>query len=245
MDINKLPPDTRHLWQRMQHETLLQGFVLIGGSALTLRIGHRISEDLDFAYLGSLLPRQRISLLRQSLLREGGAFELNQDIAAEHDFLNAGLDLSDHQQNYLARGNVKVTFVQLDAEITGLFSGNELQPLRVATLDEIFKTKALVCAERSKTRDWFDLYILLTQHGYTIQDMYQAFEQTSRTHNFDSACLRLRTCRKSPTDEGYVHLLEHPPQLDEIRDYFNAAIDEWQVSTACAALKARLTKPQD
>lgn len=241
MDINKLPANTKSLWQRLQHEPLLQGFVLIGGTALTLRIGHRTSEDLDFAYLGAVLPRLRLNLLRQTIKKEGGFFELNQDIAAEHDFLNAGLDLNDHQQNYLATGNVKVSFVRLDAEITALLSGNELQPLRVATLDEIFKTKALVCADRSKSRDWFDLYILLTQHGYTIQDMYLVFEQSGRKYNFDTAAMRLRACRLSPTDEGYVQLLEHAPTLSEIGDYFNAALDQWQTTTTFVTFKTHQT----
>lgn len=52
MDTGRLPAETRQLWLALMHEPLLRGFVLIGGTALTLRIGHRLSEDLDFAYLG-------------------------------------------------------------------------------------------------------------------------------------------------------------------------------------------------
>lgn len=35
MDIEKLPRDTRRIWERLRQEPLLNGFILIGGTALT------------------------------------------------------------------------------------------------------------------------------------------------------------------------------------------------------------------
>lgn len=237
MDIDKLPPDTKAVWLRLATEPLLDGFVLIGGTALTLRVGHRISEDLDFAYLGDVLPRQRIVKLQQALQREGGYLTLKQDIATEQDFINAGLDLMDHQQNYEATGQVKVSFVRLDKDVTAFLSGNEASALRVATLDEIFKTKAIAVSDRNQSRDWFDLYILMTGHGYTIGDLYNTFQETTRQYGFDSATLRLRACKPALTDQGYSHLLENPPQLSEIRDFFNDQLDQWQIATSRNAFK--------
>lgn len=242
MDINKLPRDTRRLWDRLCQEPLLNGFVLIGGTALTLRIGHRISKDLDFAYLGNLLPTQRLALLVQLLRAEGIDLQLNQDVVAEQDFINSGLLLEDHQLNYLARwaeGVVKTSFVRLDNGVTALLAGAVDSPVRVATLDEAFKTKALVCAERSKTRDWIDLYTLMTQHGYNAEDFHRVFDEADRQGNFDIACLRLRSCSPTADDEGFTHLLEAAPSLPQMREYFGKVLDALEVDLSAAAFKGR------
>lgn len=236
MDISKLTPDARRLWQRLAHEPLLNGFVLIGGTALSLRIGHRVSADLDFAYLGELLPTLRLQQLGRALINEGIHFELNQDIRAEQDFIDSGLLLEDHQQNYLANAS-RVSFVRLDNSVTSLLSGARDSALRVATLDEIFKTKALVCADRSKSRDWFDIYILLTRHGYEMKDLYLAFNEAERPHSLKVAEQRLRSCVPGKTDEGYLHLIDAAPSLDELRAFFNAEFDQMQIELSKSAFR--------
>lgn len=55
-----LPEETGKLWNFLRHHPALQGFVLIGGTALALQIGHRLSEDLDFAYNAVRLPHMRV-----------------------------------------------------------------------------------------------------------------------------------------------------------------------------------------
>jgi predicted nucleotidyltransferase component of viral defense system len=237
MDISKLTPDAGRLWQRLAHEPLLNGFVLIGGTALSLRIGHRVSEDLDFAYLGDLLPTLRLRQLGRILNKEGIHFELNQDIRAEQDFIDSGLLLEDHQQNYLAN-STKVSFIRLDNSVTSLLSGARDSSLRVATLDEIFKTKALVCADRSKSRDWFDLYILLTRHGYEMKDLYLAFNEADRSHSYKVAEQRLRCCVPGKADEGYLYLIRPAPSLDELRTFFNAAFDQVEIELSKAAFRS-------
>ncbi len=239
MDTSKLLPETARLWRRLETEPLLTGFVLIGGTALSLRIGHRISEDLDFAYLGDLLPTLRMRQFTRTLNADGFHFEPNQDIRAAQDFINSGLLLEDHQQNFLVNGAIKASFVRLDNPVTALLSGTPDSQLRVATLDEIFKTKALVCAERSKSRDWFDLHILLTRIGYTMKDLYLAFEEADCPHSFKVAEQRLRACVRAKTDEGYQQLVEPAPSLEELRMFFNAALDELQIDLSKAAFKKK------
>jgi len=248
MDTSRLPAETRQLWLALMHEPLLRGFVLIGGTALTLRIGHRLSEDLDFAFLGTKLPRQRLTMLRQVLLAKGVRLEEILDVTAQESFLDAGLELADFQQNYLAHlpeGSVKLSFVCFDRHITTLLAGNEASMLRVATLDEAFKTKALTCADRSKTRDWFDLYVLMNQHGFDGEDLYRAFVEASRENVFDIAGVRLRSGKPSLTDEGYVNLLPDPPSLETMRDFFVATLDRLEVDLSTAAFKTRRRQDND
>lgn len=43
-----MPPSTASLFHLLNVESEISDFYLIGGTALALHIGHRISEDLDF-----------------------------------------------------------------------------------------------------------------------------------------------------------------------------------------------------
>ena len=58
-----LPPVTERVWIFLKEQPAQAGFVLVGGSALALRIRHRVSEDLDLACLDPHLPRTRLEAL--------------------------------------------------------------------------------------------------------------------------------------------------------------------------------------
>ena len=175
-----LPPATEQVWSFLRDQPILGGFVLIGGSALALRIGHRLSEDLDLAWVEPRLPRARLDALRRTA--EAGGFELErqEDEAAVVEFAEAGLDLLNYQQNYLVNRGVKVSFFAPERPLARVLTGAPESKVRVATLAELFKAKSLVSAQRSKTRDWLDLYLLLKEHGFTLRDYRAAFVEAER-----------------------------------------------------------------
>jgi hypothetical protein len=80
--------------------------------------------------------------------------------------------------------------------------------------------KALVTAKRSKTRDWFDLYVLMKDHGYSWKQFYEAFVRSGSEGQYDSAANRLSKANPSTSDEGYEALLPSPPTVDEMRAFF-------------------------
>ena len=96
-----LPRDTEQVWNFLKDQPALAGFVLVGGSALTLRIDHRVSEDLDLTWTQAHLPRNRLGALRHAAEAAGFRFQPQHDEAALQDFAEANLDLLDYQQNYL------------------------------------------------------------------------------------------------------------------------------------------------
>lgn len=242
MDTSKLRPDTRRLWEELRNDPLLKGFVLFGGTALTLRIGHRVSEDLDFAYTsGPRLPERQLA----AFINKAGKqrFVLDQNPLALESFLNDGMELGHYQLDYIVDGSVKVTFVSPEPEPARCITANPTDGLRVATLDEIFATKALVCAERSKTRDWFDLYVLMTKSGYDMGDFYRVFKEGGIVQKFTIASKRLQSCTPQAADEGYEHLLEQAPTLEQMREFFNQQIDQLEQDQAAAAFTEKLHPP--
>lgn len=238
-ETTKLPPDTRAAWEALQDLPEMHGFVLIGGTALTLRLGHRISEDLDFAYHGKKLPRRRVLRIVQRMAERGQSMDPHPNPLDEEEFLDAGLELADYHQDYVVNAAVKVTFVTLDPPANQVLAGGSNDGLRIASLDEIFALKSLVCAERSKTRDWFDLHYLMSGHGFTIDDFYHVFLRCDARAKFDNAQHRLRSGRPQLGDEGYAYLLERAPSLDEIRSFFAEQLDGLEIRLAKRALSAR------
>lgn len=230
-----LPPETEKVWNFLKVQPALAGFVLIGGSALALLIRHRRSEDLDLVFPGECLPRARLEALQHIAIQGGFEFQPNDDEVTLREFSMAGLELRDYQQNVLVNRAVKVSFFVPDAILARVLNASPEPQARVATLHEIFKMKCLVSALRSKTRDWLDLYLLLREHGFSANDFKEAFAQAGAENQQDIALSRLCSGAPQKDDEGYAHLLEHPPTLEAMKHFFIALRDQLEIESAAEA----------
>jgi predicted nucleotidyltransferase component of viral defense system len=230
-----LPPQTEAVWKFLKEQPALSGFVLVGGSALALQIQHRLSEDLDFAYPAERLPRDRIDGLLKIVDAHGFHFSRNDDESADAEFQQGGLNLHDFQQDFLVNDSVKVSFFAPDRSVQQVLGSARSAGPRVATLGEIFKTKCLVSALRSKSRDWYDLYLLLRDHGFTIQDFAAVFSETDSKTQRDIALQRLCSGVPQKDDEGYAYLLEDPPPLEEMTAFFIAQRNALEIGEAAGA----------
>jgi Nucleotidyl transferase AbiEii toxin, Type IV TA system len=241
-----LPPETERVWQLIREEPLLRGSVLVGGTALAMRIGHRISEDLDLLFVETRLPRVRVEASVQHLKVRGEAVERNDDPRAYDEFLNAGMDLADYQQDYLIAGKTKLSFFVADASAKLLSPTPEgVRGPRVAELNEIFALKAIVTAHRSKTRDWIDLFILMRDHGFTLSDYREAFEKSGDARGLDIGLNRLCSGQPGAGDEGYQALFADPPSVEKLAAYFRAERSNLERSEAERAFSASAKREPD
>ncbi len=234
VDTSKLAPETRRVWERLATDPALGGFVLIGGTALTMHIAHRISEDLDFIIHTVKLPRTALGTLIRQLEQEGFAVARNDDQAAYEEFLIDGLSLHDYQQDFLVN-RVKVSFIAPSAEIAGMVAPSNRPIAHVASLDELFRTKALAAANRMASRDWIDLYVLITKYGFTLSDFQAAFQceairdpAAKLSHAFQNLCRGI----VSAADPGFETLMPDQPSLAEIAAFFSSIRDEYEAGEA-------------
>jgi hypothetical protein len=110
-------------------------------------------------------------------------------------------------------------------------------PLRVASLNEIFRTKCLVSAKRSKSRDRFDLYILMRDHGFTLSDYYQAFQLAGKESEIETGLARLCSGTPQRDDEGFAHLLKDAPDIQTLKNFFTTQRDQFEIENAAQKLK--------
>ena len=236
-----LPAETERVWAFLKGQSALEGFVLIGGTALALQINHRRSEDLDLAFKGVRLPRPRLDALRAIASDAGFTFTPNDNEAAIREFADSTLELHDYQQDFLVNKRVKLSFFVPDQPFRTVLDDRPSRAVRVASLSELFKTKCLVSAMRSRTRDWLDLFLLLRDHGFTIQNFAETFKQAGIESQLNIALARLCTGRPQVNDEGYLHLLTNPPSLQEMQKFFMAERDRLEIATDAEAARR---KPQ-
>ena len=223
-------PETAALFHELQGETSLSQFVLIGGTALGLHIGHRISEDLDFITLRQKLPRAALKQTEALLMAHGHSIKHVDSADAYDDFANAGMDLRDFSQNWLIDGRVKVTFFTADDHHKRLLNDvGSSNGFRVASLKEVADLKAIVSTSRSKSRDWLDLLVLERDHNFGLREWKDAYDRAGLTPwHFENALKRICSGTPSQDDEGFQTLLSNPPSIQEIAARFRLLQENYE-----------------
>ena len=126
----------------------IKPYILCGGTALAIQIGHRKSEDLDFKTWNT-----RIEIDEK---------EIEEKIGEIENFNMLGFD----QVEFLVKG-VKLSFFVSD-NYSPISSPIEyLGNIRLADIESIMAMKMEVMLRRMKFRDYYDIYSIL-QEGYSI-----------------------------------------------------------------------------
>ena len=179
-----MPEATQKNFSRLKDDPRLAGFTLVGGTALALQIGHRMSLDLDFNLFGQKLPIKAIDGLLEDLAAAGAAIESLMTSEQKLKFkINTSENLDQYIQDYLIDG-AKVTFHSRHesdrpkAQIDFLKSAPKVavskKGFNVMGMDGLLVMKSIVVYDRVKSRDIYDLMVLTRDHGYTLDDIFKA-----------------------------------------------------------------------
>lgn len=234
-----MPRATAEMFLRLQHEPLLQPFVLIGGTALALHLGHRLSEDLDFLCADLRLPRGNLRALVLKLQEDGHSIAERDNVESFFEFQIAGMDLHDYSQTMQIDDAVSVTFFTGDEDHVKVLESvpAERTGPRVASLPELCALKALVARRRSTSRDWLDLYLLERDYGYSLSDWRRTYEKAGlKDHDFENALGRICSGRVRPDDALFDSLLPNPPTIEEIAEHFRARRVEYEIEASRGGL---------
>lgn len=146
--LDILPPAQQRLWAELRHAPRL-GFVLYGGTAIALRLGHRASVDFDF-------------FTEKPLDREA--------IKAAFPFMAQSTTLQDQDNTWVVlfpggdagKEHVKVSFFGTIAfGRVGEPDCTEDGVLQVASLDDLMATKVKVILQRAEAKDYRDVAALI------------------------------------------------------------------------------------
>lgn len=149
--LNCLPTPQRELWPRLGE--VPHDFVLYGGTALALHLGHRQSEDFDFFSRKPFEPKQLFSSL--SLLK-GSTIE-----QADSNTLSVTLPGDDIKLSFF--GGLESMLTVFDAVLAD-------NGVSVASIGDIFGCKCATVQSRATTKDYDDISAILEQTRWTLAD---------------------------------------------------------------------------
>jgi len=138
---------TRNVLEKISSEKFIDKFTLVGETALSVQIEHRLSEDLDFMLDGEFLDSNSIKKFIDKIFR--GSYKLiKQD--------------NDHQLDFIIN-EVKVTFFTSSA-VSIQFAVKDYSEkfgnVNIATPLIISILKLNAIAQRNTIRDYYDLYYI-------------------------------------------------------------------------------------
>lgn len=138
-------------------------FRLVGGTALSYHIDHRISEDLDFC-LTQELPLEDIQAFIEFCVEKFGMENIDYiepSQAIKEDFLLGGDNVEYYLQTWMING-IKIQFFDGGSNTgTKEFLADDIYTtignIKIASLETIFKMKSLMFYKRTKSRDLYDM----------------------------------------------------------------------------------------
>ena len=241
LKLEFMPVATQKNFARLKNDHRLAGFTLVGGTALALQIGHRISEDLDLNIFGQKLPVGHIDSILDELATEGVAIENLITPEQKLGFkINTSENLDHYIQDYLIDG-AKVTFHSRNAsdrpqrQIDLLKSSPKLEigkgGFDVLGLDGLLAMKSIVVYDRVRSRDIFDLMVLTRDHGYTLTDIFAAIDSYQPIRHKDPEHFKSVVTGLIPVDEndeGFSSIRLNF-KMDEIYKHFKILINDYEV----------------
>lgn len=197
-NLKCLLPKTKELLLYMiDNCRFLHKYVLVGGSALTLHICHRKSEDLDFfTYEDNFNKKEILEFIK--------GFETKEII-----------NQTDEQMDLLLDG-VKVTFFNAK---WSFLKPQKIKQFNLASIEQIAAMKVNVLFLRAKYRDYYDIYFL-AKKCMSLRDIFKASEPIVEGVTFKLFAVALVYTDDIEDDNiDYLEPLEKTTK-EEMRDFF-------------------------
>jgi hypothetical protein len=150
LDLTFMPSSTKTVFDILALNKFISKFTLVGGTALSIQIRHRLSEDLDFVFDAEKLNTN----------------SLKRNIAAVFPDYRIIRQERDWQIDFLIR-NVKVTFFSTGAIVLPFKVKDHsfgYMTIRICEAKTIASLKMMAIAQRNTIRDYYDLYKLAKYH---------------------------------------------------------------------------------
>ncbi len=236
---NILRPEASRLFDVLYRAPEMEGLTLIGGTALALQLGHRISLDFDFAQFGGILPSFTIDKLISRLKQEGHQTQMITSTAEISQFkINHGLNLLDRIRDYVIDG-VKVTFF-----VHGKNSSQEKfyqsskkahetgMRFDILGIDGLKVAKTLVLADRVRSRDLYDLYVLMREHDYTLDKLFSTVKELGTVDDPEHYKAIMRGEIPLDEDDEGLEAVELNTNYEQIIEYFKHEVNEYETELA-------------
>lgn len=153
-------PTTLELLKKLMKLEELKDFFLVGGTALALQLGHRISVDIDLFTQKDFDTKKMFDKLNR-------LFEIK-DLTEETNTLNFNIVFPDKSENIIKIDLIKYSYPLIKPII-------EVDTFRLLSIEDIIPMKLSAIAGRGSKKDFYDIYYLLTD--FNFEQMFDLFEK--------------------------------------------------------------------
>jgi predicted nucleotidyltransferase component of viral defense system len=186
----------------------IKPYILCGGTALAIQIGHRKSEDLDFMMWRKSKtekPAVNWTAIEKELIEKIGEVESFNMLGFDQvEFVVAGVKLSFYVSNNYCPVSEPVPYL-----------GN----IRLADIYSIMAMKMEVMLRRMKMRDCYDIYAMLKE-GYDISKGIDAALKYSQHRLRTKNIVMMLLSDRFMSDESFEQLNpKYNLSKEEIREY--------------------------
>jgi predicted nucleotidyltransferase component of viral defense system len=163
-----LSPDTEQVFNSIKGFEIFNEYILIGGTALSIQINHRLSEDLDFCKWQDD-PKMRNKEIPwpeiERILNLAGPVKT---------------DIIDLYQVNFFLNNVKISFYSNAlANSIDIRTSVAFEKIRVADIKSLGTMKLEVMSRRNLFRDYYDVYSILKE-GTLLEELIRYCGKYSR-----------------------------------------------------------------
>jgi|LakMenEpi03Aug12_release.lakeMendotaPanAssembly.Ray.scaffolds.fasta_scaffold09106_10 predicted nucleotidyltransferase component of viral defense system len=163
LNWNTVKPRLQEVLQDIIYEPIFMPFRLVGGTALSLQLGHRMSEDID------LFTAAEYGSIDYKAIREF--------LENKYPFcVSRSLDNVSFGTNFVV-GNSITDCVKLDLYYTDEFIEKPIiiNNIRMATINEIIAMKLEVILQGGRKKDFWDLHYFMDKMN--LDDMISLYEK--------------------------------------------------------------------
>jgi len=203
-----LPKKSLNLIEKLNDEIKKNGFYLGGGSGLSLQIGHRISEDLDFFTNLEFKPE----ILSRYLERIGDYKETSVSFGTLYCTING----------------VKLSFIFYNVLL--VYPLINFKKIRVTHWKDILAEKFKTLSQRGSRKDFYDIYLIILEKKLTITDVIKIFKNRFKNTNINYYhILKSLTYFKEADNEPDLLLLKDVP-WKTVKSFFTKNIKEFETA---------------
>jgi predicted nucleotidyltransferase component of viral defense system len=160
---NTVKPLLQEVLQNIINEPIFEPFRLVGGTSLSLQIGHRMSVDID------LFTAADYGSIDYKAIRE--FLEQKYPYCSSRNLDNVSFG------TYFEVGNSKDDFIKIDVFYTDEFIESPLiiENIRMATINEIIAMKLDVILRGGRKKDFWDLHFFIDK--MSVNEMISLFQK--------------------------------------------------------------------
>ena len=211
-----LAPQTSAIFDSISKMDCIKPYVLVGGTALSMQLNHRMSEDLDFMkWMKSADEKQDVEWhVIKKEMETIGSIE--------------SMELYDFDMVEFVVDSVKLSFYAAPRrKIPSMIEIPLVNNLRIADVKSIGAMKMETLLRRAKFRDYYDIYSI-AKSGVAINDMISmALEHSSHRLKRKNLLSMLTNGELFSKDQNIQHLSPvYNVTAFDIQEYLKSLISE-------------------